>query len=130
MYIQEKNIQVSTNDKKYQIPYFQQETARLLNEYFSRHSAPMEVKLAKDPSINVMLTHNDELCTAVLVLSFKAKPMEQAKITKDKEFLMEGWKIINDLTYEDVLCTSCHTFPIFRRNDIQYTFTVTSVQIL
>ena len=88
-YIKEKDIKVSTNNKEYQISYFQQETAALLREYFSKGSASKEVKLAKNISINVMLTSNEELCTAVLVLSFEAKPMEQARITKIKHFL---WK--------------------------------------
>lgn len=124
-YIKEKDIKVSTNNKEYQISYFQQETAALLREYFSKDSATN----AKNISINVMLTSNEELCTAVLVLSFEAKPMEQARITKDKAFLMEGWANINDLTYTDPLCSSCNIAYTVGENDIQYTFTVTSVQI-
>lgn len=127
-YIKEKDIKVSTNNKEYQISYFQQETAALLREYFSKGSASKEVKLAKNISINVMLTSNEELCTTVLVLSFEAKPMEQARITKDKAFLMEGWANINDLTCTDSLSSSCTAISIIGRNDIQYTFTVTSVQ--
>ena len=123
-YIKEKDIKVSTNNKEYQISYFQQETAALLREYFSKGSATN----AKNISINVMLTSNEELCTAVLVLSFEAKPMEQARITKDKAFLMEGWANINDLTCTDSLSSSCTAISIMGRNDIQYTFTVTSVQ--
>lgn len=123
-YIKEKDIKVSTNNKEYQISYFQQETAALLREYFSKGSATN----AKNISINVMLTSNEELCTAVLVLSFEAKPMEQARITKDKAFLMEGWANINDLTCTDSLCSSCNIVYIVGGNDIQYTFTVTSVQ--
>lgn len=123
-YIKEKDIKVSTNNKEYQISYFQQETAALLREYFSKDPATN----AKNISINVMLTSNEELCTAVLVLSFEAKPMEQARITKDKAFLMEGWANINDLTCTDSLSSSCTAISIMGRNDIQYTFTVTSVQ--
>ena len=123
-YIKEKDIKVSTNNKEYQISYFQQETAALLREYFSKGSATN----AKNISINVMLTSNEELCTAVLVLSFEAKPIEQARITKDKAFLMEGWANINDLTCTDSLSSSCTAISIIGRNDIQYTFTVTSVQ--
>ena len=123
-YIKEKDIKVSTNNKEYQISYFQQETAALLREYFSKDSATK----AKNISINVMLTSNEELCTAVLVLSFEAKPMEQARITKDKAFLMEGWANINDLTCTDSLSSSCNIVYTVGGNDIQYTFTVTSVQ--
>lgn len=123
-YIKEKDIKVSTNNKEYQISYFQQETAALLREYFSKGSATN----AKNISINVMLTSNEELCTAVLVLSFEAKPMGSDRIIKDKGFLMEGWANINDLTCTDPLCSSCTGISIMGRNDIQYTFTVTSVQ--
>ncbi len=123
-YIKEKDIKVSTNNKEHQISYFQQETAALLREYFSNGSATN----AKNISINVMLTSNEELCTAVLVLSFEAKPMGSDRIIKDKGFLMEGWANINDLTYTDPLCSSCTGISIIGRNDIQYTFTVTSVQ--
>mgnify|MGYP004652136355 CR=1 FL=1 len=123
-YIKEKDIKVSTNNKEYQISYFQQETAALLREYFSKGSATN----AKNISINVMLTSNEELCTAVLVLSFKAKPMGSDRIIKDKRFLMEGWANINDLTCTDPLSSSCTAISIMGRNDIQYTFTVTSVQ--
>lgn len=123
-YIKEKDIKVSTNNKEYQISYFQQETAALLREYFSKDSATK----AKNISINVMLTSNEELCTAVLVLSFEAKPMGSDKIIKDKGFLMEGWANINDLTYTDPLCSSCNIAHTVGENDIQYTFTITSVQ--
>lgn len=123
-YIKEKDIKVSTNNKEHQISYFQQETAALLREYFSNGSATN----AKNISINVMLTSNEELCTAVLVLSFEAKPMGSDRIIKDKGFLMEGWANINDLTYTDPLCSSYTCISIIGRNDIQYTFTVTSVQ--
>lgn len=123
-YIKEKDIKVSTNNKEYQISYFQQETAALLREYFSKDSTTK----AKNISINVMLTSNEELCTAVLVLSFEAKPMGSDKIMKDKAFLMEGWANINDLTCTDSLSSSCTAISIMGRNDIQYTFTVTSVQ--
>ena len=123
-YIKEKDIKVSTNNKEYQISYFQQETAALLREYFSKDSATK----AKNISINVMLISNEELCTAVLVLSFEAKPMGSDKIMKGKGFLMEGWANINDLTCTDPLCSSCTGISIMGRNDIQYTFTVTSVQ--
>lgn len=123
-YIKEKDIKVSTNNKEYQISYFQQETAALLREYFSKGSATN----AKNISINVMFTSNEELCTAVLVLSFEAKPMGSDRIIKDKGFLMEGWANINDLTCTDPLCSSCTAISIMGRNDIQYTFTVTSVQ--